>query len=68
MEVHFLRELDFGEELLSRARRIGNGRIYPIGERSSEAIPGTQFLHSLIRKEGGMELVRARSVWKPAPA
>ncbi len=66
MEVHFLREVNFGEELSSRAQRIGDGEIYPISGGASEATAGRQFLHSLVRKQDGTELVRARTVWKPA--
>ena len=64
MEVHFLREASFGEELLSLSKRIGDGKIYPISESSSEATAGSQFLHGLVRKQDGVELVRARTVWK----
>jgi medium-chain acyl-[acyl-carrier-protein] hydrolase len=66
MEVHFLREVNFGEQLQSRARRIEDGKIYPVSRGGSEAIPGTQFLHSLLRIQDGVELARARTVWRPA--
>jgi acyl-ACP thioesterase len=63
-EVHFLREVNFGEDLLSCAKRIGDGEIHPIGRSASPAPEGRQFLHSLVRREDGVELVRARTVWK----
>ena len=66
MEVHFLREVNFGEELQSRGRRIEDGKIYPVSQGTSEAVPGTQFLHSLVRIQDGVELARARTVWRPA--
>jgi medium-chain acyl-[acyl-carrier-protein] hydrolase len=66
MEVHFLREVNFGEELFSRSQRIGDGRISPIRGSASEATSGRQFLHGLVRKQDGVELVRARTVWKLA--
>jgi medium-chain acyl-[acyl-carrier-protein] hydrolase len=65
MEVHFLREVNFGEELESSAQRIEDGMICPVGRDDSEAEPGTQFLHVLVRKQDQGELVRARTVWKP---
>jgi medium-chain acyl-[acyl-carrier-protein] hydrolase len=66
MEVHFLREVNFGEELESCSQRIGDGKIHPIGGSASEAMSGRQFLHSLVRKQDKVELVRARTVWKLA--
>ncbi len=66
IEVHFLREVNFGEELFSRAQRIEDGKIYPISEGASPAMVGKQILHSLVRKQDGVELVRARTVWKPS--
>lgn len=65
MEIHFLREVNFGEQLLSRAQRSGAVNISPISDNASEETAGTRFLHSLVRKQDGVELVRARSVWKP---
>lgn len=66
MEVHFLREANFREELESRAKRTESGKIYPISQSASEAIPGIQFLHSLVRKQDGVELARARTIWRAA--
>jgi medium-chain acyl-[acyl-carrier-protein] hydrolase len=66
LEVHFLREVNFGEELLSRAQRIADERIHPISQAASGVTTGKQFLHSLVRKQDRVELVRARTVWKPA--
>ena len=66
MEVHFLREVNFAEQLESRARRIEEQMIYPIGREPSEAISGIQFLHTLVHKKDQTELVRARTVWTPA--
>jgi acyl-ACP thioesterase len=65
MEVHFLREVSFAEHLESRARRIEEQMVHPIGRESSEAIPGIQFLHSLVGNREQAELVRARTVWVP---
>jgi medium-chain acyl-[acyl-carrier-protein] hydrolase len=62
-EVHFLREANHGEELASRARQIEDARIHPIVRREDPAPAGKQFLHSLVRKADGAELVRARTVW-----
>jgi acyl-ACP thioesterase len=64
-EVHFLREVNFEEELVSRAQPIGEGKIFPTGQSALPAPEGTQFLHSLIHKADGVELARARTVWKP---
>jgi acyl-ACP thioesterase len=66
MEVHFLREVSFAEELESRAGRIDDQMVHPIGGDSSEAIPGVQFLHALVHEREQTELVRARTVWIPA--
>jgi len=65
MEVHFLREVNFGEQLFSRVQLSGAGKISPISDNASEETAGTRFLHSLVRRQDGVELVRARSVWKP---
>jgi medium-chain acyl-[acyl-carrier-protein] hydrolase len=64
-EIHFLREVNFGEELFSRAQRIEEGKIYRNNKDAPEALAGTQFLHSLVHKQDGVELARARTVWKP---
>jgi acyl-ACP thioesterase len=66
MEVHFLREVNFAEELESRARQIEEQAVSPMGKDASKAVPGIQFLHALVRKEEPVELVRARTVWIPA--
>jgi medium-chain acyl-[acyl-carrier-protein] hydrolase len=65
MEVHFLREVNFGEELESRSQQIEDGMIFPLGPTASEALPGAQFLHALVRIPDQTERVRARTVWKP---
>jgi medium-chain acyl-[acyl-carrier-protein] hydrolase len=65
MEVHFLREVNFDEKLESRARRIEDGLIHPLGQNTPAAIPGTQYLHALFRRQDRTELVRARTVWIP---
>ena len=66
MEVHFLREVNFAEQLESRARRIEELIVHPVGGDASEAIPGIQFLHVLVGNREQAELVRARTVWMPA--
>ena len=68
MEVHFLREVNFAEQLESRARRIDRQLSQPIGCNGSETIPGIQFLHALVHDQEQVELARARTVWVPAPS
>jgi acyl-ACP thioesterase len=64
-EVHFLREVNFGEELVSRAQPIEDGKVVSTGQSASPVPEGKQFLHGLARKGDGAELARARTVWKP---
>jgi medium-chain acyl-[acyl-carrier-protein] hydrolase len=52
MEVHFLREASFADELAGDSQPAA---VRPDGE---------EFLHRISRKQDGEELVRARTVWK----
>jgi medium-chain acyl-[acyl-carrier-protein] hydrolase len=54
MEVHFLREASFAEELAGVCRPAS-----PPQESKVE-----EFLHAISRRGDGQELVRARTVWK----
>jgi acyl-ACP thioesterase len=62
LEIHFLREINFGEQLWSRAENQGAADIFPIGGQGA-GTKGKKFLHSLVREQDGVELVRARTVW-----
>ena len=62
LEIHFLREINFGEELSSAAERYGEAVLFSIDGQGA-GNKGKQFLHSLTRKHDGTELVRARTVW-----
>jgi acyl-ACP thioesterase len=62
LEIHFLREINFGEELSSRAEHQGESEIAPIGGQGAMR-KGKQYLHSLTRKQDGAELARARTMW-----
>jgi acyl-ACP thioesterase len=64
MEIHFLREANFKDQVISRSQRIGDTPIQPLTRVSSDRGTGGEFLHSLVRKQDDMEVARARTVWK----
>jgi acyl-ACP thioesterase len=64
MEIHFLREANFADEVISRCQLTGNITVHSISGDSSHGETGKEYLHSLARKQDGMELVRARTVWR----
>jgi acyl-ACP thioesterase len=66
MEVHFLREADFAEDVVSRSMVVGDAKVHPITRGPSRPSVGTEFLHGIFRKRDGTEVVRARTIWRPA--
>jgi acyl-ACP thioesterase len=66
MEIHFLREANFGENVIGCSKRIGDTKVKPISEDSQISVTGTEFLHSLARRHDKMEVARARTVWRQA--
>lgn len=55
MEIHFLSEANFGEEIITRSLQNGN----PVS-----SVKGTEYHHSLVRRQDGVEVARARTVWR----
>ena len=49
LEIHFLAEALFGEEVIASARRV--------------TPDDGEFLHGIVRARDGQELVRARTIW-----
>jgi len=55
MEIHFLSEANFGEEIIT-------GSLQNVDPVSSPK--GTEYHHSLVRRQDGVEVARARTVWR----
>jgi len=64
LEVHFLREANYAEKVISCSTRIGKTRIHPITVRSRQDAIAEEYLHAVVLQRPGCEAVRARTVWK----
>lgn len=65
MEIHFLSEANFGDEIITRSLRRGETDIFPVSDSVADSPKGTEYHHSLIRRQDGVEAARARTVWRP---
>ncbi len=65
MEIHFLSEANFGDEIITRSLRRGETDIFPVSDSVAGSPKGTEYHHSLIRRQDGVEAARARTVWRP---
>jgi acyl-ACP thioesterase len=65
MEIHFLSEANFGEEIITSSLRIGETDIFPVSDSTAGSPKGTEYHHSLVRRQDGVEVARARTVWRP---
>jgi medium-chain acyl-[acyl-carrier-protein] hydrolase len=68
MEVHFLREANLAEDVISRSAAVGDAGIHSIGGDPAEPSTGSEYLHSIVRRQDGTEVVRARTLWRSRPA
>lgn len=64
MEIHFLSEANFGEKIITRSLRNGETDIFPVSNSPVSSPKGTEYHHSLVRRQDGVEVARARTVWR----
>lgn len=65
MEVHFLSETNFGENIITSCLRNAETDIVPVSDSAAGSPKGTEYHHSLVRRQDGVEVARARTVWRP---
>ncbi len=65
MEIHFLSEANFAENIITSCLRNGETDIVPVSDRNAGSLKGTEYQHSLVRRQDGVEVARARTVWRP---
>jgi acyl-ACP thioesterase len=65
MEIHFLSEANFAENITTSCLRNGETDIFPVSDRDAGSPKGTEYHHNLVRRHDGIEVARARTVWRP---
>jgi len=65
MEIHFLAEVNFGEDILTHSLLAGERSIHSLSDDLSSSAIGTEYHHSLVRRQDEAEVARARTVWRP---